>query len=94
MVEIKARDVVEFNNDGWFYSISILKELDICGKRVINKPTLVVDYEDCIDTYYSWVTTLEDIKHRVTAVYRKIDGELKLIWKKENEENDGTANRN
>jgi len=83
-VEIKEKDLVELDNSGWFKQISILNDLSIQSITVIDKPTLVYDYEACPDSWYSYVTELDDIKDDITRVYREIDGELKLIYKKEN----------
>ena len=88
MIEILENDVVELNNNGDFHTIKKLDYLCVGWGESITKPTLVYDYEDCDDQYYSWYITLDRIKDEITSIYRKddIDGILKLVYKKENKQ--------
>ena len=81
-MDIKHMDLIELENNGFFYQVEMIDHLKIEGEIVVNKPILVYDYEDCPDSWYSYFNEVNDVLDRITAVYRKIDGELKLIYKK------------
>lgn len=85
-IEIRENDVVELDHSGDFHTIKKLDYLCVGWGKDIEEPTLVYDYSVCDDQYYSWYITLNEIKDRITSVYRKddIDGNLKLVYKKEN----------
>lgn len=81
-MDIRHCDLIEIENDGFFHQVEILDDFTVSGEQVIDKPTLVYDYEDCPDSWFSYVYEVKDVLDKITAVYRKIDGELKLIYKK------------
>ena len=81
--ELKPMDLIELENNGWFYQLDILDDFMVEGDQVIDKPTSVYDYEDCSDTWYSYVYKVEDVIDKITAVYRKVNGELKQIYKRD-----------
>ena len=80
MPEIKEKDYVLIK--GKYYLVELLQHFQIGNESVIKKPTLVYDYEDCPDTYYSYVHTIEEDRDKIDAIYRETNGELKPIWKK------------
>ena len=80
--ELKPMDLIELNNT-WYYQLEILDHFIVKFYSVIDKPTLVYDYKDCDDSWYSYVYKVEDVLQDITAVYRKIDGELKQIYKRD-----------
>lgn len=81
-MDIKEKDIIELDNSGNFYQCEILNSLFIEGDDVIDKPTLVYDYEDCADSWYSYMYEVNNVLDRITAIYRKEEGILKLIYKR------------
>lgn len=83
MLKIKEYDVIELDNSGWFYQVECLDDFVVKGEKVISMPTLVYDYAYCEDSDYAFVKLVRDVASRITAVYRKKNGKLELIYKKE-----------